>query len=126
MENNKEMSLSPEKGKVTTLMSSDGHILPVEEAVIVELRAIHRHLPAAGDAAIPISQITGEILAKIIDYCRKHNDHKLNRLRDEEISAWDRRFVDVDEKILFELLVVRFLFRLRKFDLFTHTISSDL
>lgn len=101
--------------KVTSLKSSDGHIFPVEDTVIAEFRAIHSFLPAAGDAAIPISQITGDVLAKIIDYCRKHTDHKLNRLRDEEISAWDRQFVNVDEKTLLDLLVVRFLPRLRKF-----------
>ncbi|XP_047983001.1 SKP1-like protein 9 isoform X2 [Salvia hispanica] len=67
--------------KVTSLRSSDGHIFPVEDT------------------------ITGDILAKVIDYCRKHIDHKLNRLRDEEITAWDRHFVNVDEKTLLDLLV---------------------
>ncbi|KAH6813184.1 hypothetical protein C2S51_022202 [Perilla frutescens var. frutescens] len=91
--------------KVTRLITSDGHVFSVEEAVFVEMQAIHRLLPAGGDITIPISQITGEILAKVIDYCRKHVDHKLNRLRDEEISAWDSDFVDVDEKTLFDLFV---------------------
>ncbi|XP_047983000.1 SKP1-like protein 7 isoform X1 [Salvia hispanica] len=91
--------------KVTSLRSSDGHIFPVEDTVIAEFRSIHSFLPAAGDAVFPISQITGDILAKVIDYCRKHIDHKLNRLRDEEITAWDRHFVNVDEKTLLDLLV---------------------
>ncbi|KAL6544578.1 hypothetical protein OROMI_023440 [Orobanche minor] len=89
--------------KTTLLMSSDCHIFQVEEAVVAEFQAIHRFLPAGG-AAIPISQITGQILAKVIEYCRKHNDHKLNRLLDQEISAWDRDFVVVNEKILVDLL----------------------
>ncbi|KAL6543055.1 hypothetical protein OROHE_010575 [Orobanche hederae] len=92
--------------KTTLLMSSDGHIFQVEEAVVAEFQAIHRFLPAGG-AAIPISHITGQILAKVIEYCRKHNDHKLNRLLDQEISAWDRDFVVVNEKILVDLLTVR-------------------
>ncbi|XP_057805729.1 SKP1-like protein 12 [Salvia miltiorrhiza] len=119
---NRETLPSPEKEKLTTLMSLDGHIFPVEEAVIVELRAIRRLLPAAGDATIPISQVTGQILAKIIDYCRKHNDHKLNRLRDEEISAWDRHFVDVDEEILFDLLVASHFLEVK--DLFYLTVTT--
>ncbi|KAL1546402.1 SKP1-like protein 9 isoform X2 [Salvia divinorum] len=79
--------------KLTSLMSSDGRIFQVEDT------------------------ITGDVLAKIIDHCRCHIDHKFNLLGDEAISAWDRHLVNVDEKTLIDLLVASHFLGVK--DLFT-------
>ncbi|VVB04041.1 unnamed protein product [Arabis nemorensis] len=53
--------------------------------------------------AIPISNVTGEILAKVIEYCKKHVD---DRGSEEELKNWDGEFMkNIDQSTLFNLIL---------------------
>ena len=46
---------------------------------------------------IPIQEVTGAVLRKCVEFCDSKRDH-------EKISAWHRRFFDVDRATLFGMI----------------------
>ncbi|EEF24877.1 SKP1-like protein 1B [Ricinus communis] len=97
--------------KKITLKSSDGETFDVEEAVAVESQTI-KHIidDDCADSVIPIPNVTGKILSKVIEYCKKHvadaafkdNDNKDS---DDALKSWDADFVRVDQNTLFDLIL---------------------
>lgn len=66
-----------------------------------------------GEAAIPLPNVTGKILQKVIEYCRYHHEHptpvtedKKDEKRTDDIIPWDQEFCKVDQSTLFELILV--------------------
>ena len=98
--------------KTITLRSSDGEAFDLEEVVAVESQTIkHMIEDGCADNAIPLPNVTSKILAKVIEYCKKHvetpkaEEHAVN----DELKAWDADFVKVDQATLFDLILVRLL-----------------
>jgi S-phase kinase-associated protein 1 len=64
---------------------------------------------AASENGIPLPQVTGAILDKVLQYCHHHvNDPAPaadKDTRDTEIVGWDAEFVKVDQAALFELIL---------------------
>ena len=64
------------------------------------------------DATIPLPNVSGFILGKVIEYCKFHveaakkTDEKPNKT-EEDIATWDKEFVNVEQPVLFELILVR-------------------
>jgi S-phase kinase-associated protein 1 len=65
--------------------------------------------------AIPLPNVTGKILSKVIDYCKYHLEHptttseeKKDDKRTDDIIPWDLEFCKVDQATLFELILVTF------------------
>jgi S-phase kinase-associated protein 1 len=66
-----------------------------------------------GDNAIPLPNVTGKILAKVVEYCKYHKDHptpttddaKKDEKRTDDIIPWDLSFCQVDQATLFELIL---------------------
>jgi len=61
---------------------------------------------------IPLPNVNGKILAKVIEYCRYHveaakkgADDKPAKTEDE-VKSWDTDFVKVDQATLFDLILV--------------------
>ncbi|XP_058213722.1 SKP1-like protein 1A [Rhododendron vialii] len=108
--------------KKIVLISSDGETFEVEETVALESQTI-KHLIEDGceDKTIPIPNVTGKILAKVIEYCRKHAkasgagkaaaDVDKDAAREEALMKqkalmkWDANFVDVEQLMLFDLIL---------------------
>ncbi|KAK7252984.1 hypothetical protein RIF29_37330 [Crotalaria pallida] len=95
--------------KKITLRSSDGEVFEVDEAVAVESQTI-KHMIEDDCAAngIPIPNVTGKILAKVIEYCKKHVEAagaSEDKPHDEELKGWDSDFVKVDQATLFDLIL---------------------
>ncbi|KAK9113270.1 hypothetical protein Scep_020789 [Stephania cephalantha] len=90
-----------------TLKSSDSETFDVEEAVAVESQTIkHMIEDDCADSVIPLPNVTGKILAKVIEYCKKHVDaSKAEDRSDEELKNWDAEFVKVDQGTLFDLIL---------------------
>ena len=96
--------------KKITLKSSDGEAFEVEEAVAVESQTIkHMIEDNCADSGIPLPNVTSKILAKVIDYCKKHVEANCadEKPSEDELKAWDADFVKVDQATLFDLILVR-------------------
>ncbi|XP_052196449.1 SKP1-like protein 1B [Diospyros lotus] len=95
--------------KKVTLRSSDGEAFEVEEAVVAESQTIkHMIEDDCANSIIPLPNVTSKILAKVIEYCKKHVEaasKSEDRAPDEELKAWDADFVKVDQPTLFDLIL---------------------
>ncbi|KAL3639034.1 SKP1-like protein 1A [Castilleja foliolosa] len=109
------MSSAVENGsKKITLRSSDGEVFEVEEAVAVESQTIkHMIEDDCADNTIPLPNVTGKILAKVIEYCKRHVDAAAassdkaeeKPSSDEDVKGFDADFVKVDQATLFDLIL---------------------
>ncbi|XXG86231.1 hypothetical protein AAC387_Pa11g1164 [Persea americana] len=95
--------------KKITLKSSDGETFDVDEAVALQSQIIkHMIEDDCADNGIPLPNISGKILAKVIEYCKKHVEMPKDaddRATEEELKAWDAEFVKVDQAMLFDLIL---------------------
>ncbi|KAI4325415.1 hypothetical protein MLD38_030818 [Melastoma candidum] len=98
--------------KKIVLRSSDGEAFEVDEAVALESQTIkHMVEDDCADNAIPLPNVTSNILSKVIEYCRKHVEaaggatNSEDRVPDEELKIWDAEFVKVDQSTLFDLIL---------------------
>ncbi|GMI66084.1 ARABIDOPSIS SKP1 HOMOLOGUE 1, UFO INTERACTING PROTEIN 1, S phase kinase-associated protein 1 [Hibiscus trionum] len=91
-----------------TLKSSDGESFEVDEAVALESQTIkHMIEDDCADNGIPLPNVTSKILAKVIEYCKKHVESPKtdDRSADDYLNAWDADFVKVDQATLFDLIL---------------------
>ncbi|KAL3634320.1 SKP1-like protein 20 [Castilleja foliolosa] len=128
-------SVSTIEEKKIVLRSSDGEVFEVAEAVAVESQTIkHMIEDDCAYAEIPIHNVTGVILAKVIEYCKRHVDAcaptsaantddkpsstpvststantddkpSSTPVSDDELKAFDDDFVKVDLSTLFDLIL---------------------
>ncbi|CAN1771371.1 SKP1-like protein 1A [Linum perenne] len=92
-------------GKKIVLRSSDGETFEVEEVVATESQTIkHMIEDDCADSEIPIPNVTSQILAKVIEYCRKHVEAGNDDIN-KDLKNWDADFVSVDQKTLFDLIL---------------------
>ncbi|KAL3720578.1 hypothetical protein ACJRO7_005401 [Eucalyptus globulus] len=94
--------------KKITLRSSDGESFEVDEAVAVESQTIkHMIEDDCADSGIPLPNVTSRILAKVIEYCKKHVESAKpdDRTTEDDLKAWDAEFVKVDQATLFDLIL---------------------
>ncbi|XP_020996771.1 SKP1-like protein 1B [Arachis duranensis] len=94
--------------KKITLKSSDGEAFEVDEAVALESQTIkHMIEDDCADSGIPLPNVTSKILAKVIEYCKKHVDAAASEEKpsDEDLKMWDAEFVKVDQATLFDLIL---------------------
>jgi S-phase kinase-associated protein 1 len=93
-----------------TLQSYDGETFEVDEAVALKSQTI-KYLIEVGCAnnTIPIPNVTGKILAMIIEYCKKHVEAEAassdEKPSEDDLKAWDADFVKIDSTTLFELVI---------------------
>ncbi|KAF7809627.1 SKP1-like protein 1B [Senna tora] len=92
-----------------TLKSSDGEPFEVDEAVALESQTIkHMIEDDCADSGIPLPNVTSKILAKVIEYCKKHvevSSSEEKTTSDEDLKTWDADFVRVDQAVLFDLIL---------------------
>ncbi|KAG4964134.1 hypothetical protein JHK86_041002 [Glycine max] len=98
--------------KKITLKSSDGETFEVEEAVAVAVESQTIKLMIednCADSGIPLPNVTSKILAKVIDYCKKHVEANCadEKPSEDELKAWDADFVKVDQATLFDLILIQ-------------------
>ncbi|XP_019184099.1 PREDICTED: SKP1-like protein 1A [Ipomoea nil] len=90
--------------KMITLKSSDGEIFEVEEAVALEMQTIKYMIDdGCVDNAIPIANVTGKILAKVIEYCKSHAEAA--KTSQDDLKDFDANFVKVDHTTLLDLIL---------------------
>eukprot|EP01088_Endostelium_zonatum_P008289 TRINITY_DN20_c0_g1_i2.p1 TRINITY_DN20_c0_g1~~TRINITY_DN20_c0_g1_i2.p1 ORF type:complete len:164 (+),score=40.09 TRINITY_DN20_c0_g1_i2:43-534(+) len=98
------------------LESSDDQVYDVPRN-IAEMSVTVKHMmddieSSSEDIPIPLPNVTGKILSKVIEYCKYHHEHpeapadeKKDEKRTDDISPWDKEFCDVDQPTLFELIL---------------------
>jgi S-phase kinase-associated protein 1 len=105
--------------KMLTLQSSDKQLFQVEEAVGMRSQTIkHMIEDDCASNVIPLLNVSGSILARVIEYCTKHAaaegpagpDGDLDppsKDAADGLKKFDAEFVNVDQTILFDLILVR-------------------
>ncbi|GMJ05634.1 ARABIDOPSIS SKP1 HOMOLOGUE 1, UFO INTERACTING PROTEIN 1, S phase kinase-associated protein 1 [Hibiscus trionum] len=90
------------KSKNVILKSSDGETFVVEERVAHQSQMIKNMIEDdCANEVIPLPNVTGEILSKILDYCKMH----VNGDAVDKLKAWDADFLDVDQTTLYDLIM---------------------
>ncbi|KAK2656947.1 hypothetical protein Ddye_009999 [Dipteronia dyeriana] len=95
------------------LTSSDGESFEVDQVVAVLSQTIkHMIEDDCANSSIPVPNVTGKILAKVIEYCKKHvepadktNDRSISATAADDLKSWDAEFVKVDQATLFDLIL---------------------
>ncbi|AES77251.1 putative S-phase kinase-associated protein [Medicago truncatula] len=90
--------------KKITLKSSDSVTFEIEEVVFQSIKNLTDDV--ADDIEILVPRITGKILAKVIEYCKKHVEaaSSYEKLFDDKLNKWYTEFVEVDNVTLFNLI----------------------
>ncbi|KAM1763705.1 hypothetical protein ACFX14_003031 [Malus domestica] len=95
-------------GSTITLKSSNDEMFKVEEAVAMESQTV-KHMVEDGCAgdAIPLPNVTSAILAKVIEYCRKHREDEGATATDGEknVKEWDAEFMKINQNTLYDLIM---------------------
>ncbi|KAJ2784411.1 hypothetical protein H4R18_001121 [Coemansia javaensis] len=112
--------------RLVSLVAADGATISVEQDIIEQSGTIRNILNDVGlsDAAIPVPNVSGPILARVIDYCRHHRNDISRRqpqaplLGEENDSSdavtqraisqmdeFDHDFCRVDQGTLFDLIL---------------------
>ncbi|EZF28032.1 E3 ubiquitin ligase complex SCF subunit sconC [Trichophyton rubrum D6] len=108
-----------------TLTSSDGVEVTIERQVAERSILIKNMLEDLGDSGepIPIPNVNESVLKKVIEWCEHHkgdppstgDDDVDSRRKTTDIDEWDQKFMQVDQEMLFEIILVRYpLFRVRR------------
>ncbi|KAI3842716.1 hypothetical protein MKW98_015383 [Papaver atlanticum] len=95
--------MSGEPAKMITLNSSDKQTFIVEETIALQSKTLELMIADIETETIVIHlpSITGNILAKVIEYCNKHAEVATS---DEDKRLWDAQFVNfVSTDILFSI-----------------------
>ncbi|KAJ2758629.1 hypothetical protein IWQ57_006775 [Coemansia nantahalensis] len=97
------------------LVSSDKEEFDVAMEVVEQSVLLTKMAAGHGesDEAISLPEVTGRVLAKVIEYCEQHkSDQKLDAddrddvpKSSEDILQWDKDFMKVDQDMLFGLLL---------------------
>lgn len=97
------------------LLSSDGLEKEVARDVAERSILIKNMLEDCGpiDQAIPIPNVNGSVLAKVIEWCEHHkndpaptaDDETDSRKKSTDIEEWDQKFMQVDQEMLFEIIL---------------------
>ncbi|XP_026378201.1 SKP1-like protein 3 [Papaver somniferum] len=99
------MAAAPAPAKMITLKSSDEQAFVIEETVVLQSKTLEYIIAdnESEDYVFPLPNITGSILAKVIEYCRKRAEVETS---DADKQIWDAEFVNVGNNIqlLFDLI----------------------
>ncbi|KAF8245131.1 E3 ubiquitin ligase SCF complex, Skp subunit [Wilcoxina mikolae CBS 423.85] len=97
------------------LLSSDNTTLVVDKEVAERSVLIKNMLEDVGEVeeAIPIPNVNEAVLKKVIEWCEHHkgdspstnDDESDSRKRSTDIEEWDQKFMQVDQEMLFEIIL---------------------
>ncbi|KAF2750066.1 E3 ubiquitin ligase SCF complex, Skp subunit [Sporormia fimetaria CBS 119925] len=100
-----------------TLVSSDNQKILVDRD-IAERSVLLKHMiqdfgGETPDQDIPIHNVNEVVLKKVIEWCEHHRadppataeDDSDNRKKSTDIEEWDQKFMQVDQEMLFEIIL---------------------
>jgi len=103
---------------IVSLVSSDGKLYQVDEAVARRSGVIYTVLEDIGNQKpIPLLNVPSHVLKQVIEYCEHHRSDPLPQdaewssparvelvRRKAVISDWDKKFINCDQTLLFEII----------------------
>ncbi|KAK4152844.1 Skp1 family, dimerization domain-containing protein [Chaetomidium leptoderma] len=111
------MSADKNTQKVT-LTSNEGSTIEVDRVVAERSMLIKNLIEDLGDDAIasspiPIPNVNDPVLRKVVEWCEHHrndaaqsaDDDNDNRKKTTDIDEWDQKFMQVDQEMLFEIIL---------------------
>ncbi|PWA74596.1 SKP1-like protein 1A [Artemisia annua] len=99
---------SSSSSKKIVLKSSEGETFEIDEKVALESVTIKNMIEdGCADTAIPLPNVTSNILSKVIEYCKKHVEapKSEDKVVEEDLKSFDADFVKVDQGTLFDLIL---------------------
>jgi len=109
--------MAESKGPKLTLQSNDGASVAVDRDVAERSVLIKNLIEDMGEEAltapIPIPNVNEPVLRKVIEWCEHHrtdppqanDDENDNRKKTTDIDEWDQKFMQVDQEMLFEIIL---------------------
>ncbi|KAF8075475.1 hypothetical protein N665_1091s0004 [Sinapis alba] len=96
--------------KMIVLKSSDGESFVVEEAVARQSTIISFLVEEFPNQELPFTNMTSDILGKVMEYCKKHvvedDDGGGASSSSDDLKKWDEKFVvEIDQPTLMDLLM---------------------
>lgn len=63
---------------------------------------------AAGDV-VPVAEVDGKTLSKLMEWCRKHTEDVEEEEAEEVIKEWDGKFIgELDQRMLYKLVTATY------------------
>ncbi|CBQ69042.1 probable negative regulator sulfur controller-3 [Sporisorium reilianum SRZ2] len=100
---------------MVSLTTSDSEQFTVDRDVAERSVLIKQMLEDIGDTdqPIPLPNVSSNVLKKVLEYCSHHrsdppapaDDAEESRRRTTDISDWDAKFIQVDQEMLFEIIL---------------------
>ncbi|KAJ1952237.1 hypothetical protein EC988_003661 [Linderina pennispora] len=105
------------------LVSAEGAVIDVDRDIIEQSALIRNILQDVGDTGepIPVPNVSGPILSKVIEYCTHHRDEPERRMRSDTVGSdsdeasiqrairqmdeFDHNFCKVDQGTLFDIIL---------------------
>ncbi|RYP73156.1 hypothetical protein DL771_003792 [Monosporascus sp. 5C6A] len=111
------MSEKPAGSIKVRLQSNDGKQVEVDKQVAERSILIKHLLEDLGEGSvnetIPVPNVNEAVLRKVIEWCEHHRNDPLqttdedsdNRKKTTDIEEWDQKFMQVDQEMLFEIIL---------------------
>lgn len=72
-------------------------------------------LPCSSLSSLTLEKVNESVLKKVIEWCEHHkgdppaaaDDDSDSRKKSTDIDEWDQKFMQVDQEMLFEIILVR-------------------
>ncbi|KAK4487749.1 hypothetical protein RD792_005575 [Penstemon davidsonii] len=91
--------------KMIVLQTSDGDTFELEETVAIQSQTIkHMIEDDCVDNTIPLPNVTSKVLAKVIEYCKRHAT-KTDTPAEDLNKAFDAEFMKIDLSTIFDLIL---------------------
>jgi S-phase kinase-associated protein 1 len=103
--------------RLIELHSSDKQSFKVTEEVAYQSEMIKNMLEELDDpsAAVPVPNVDGETLSKVLEYCKHHSqvakelaaeqDEAKKRSKERELQQWDKQYITVDQAVLYHVIM---------------------
>ncbi len=116
------MATTEKKLEKVTLQSSDGTKMQVDREVADRSVLLKTMIDDLGEEQVseqpvPLPNVNEAVLKKVIEWCEHHRNDPLPTNEDEnesrkkttDIEEWDQKFMQVDQEMLFEIILVCFM-----------------
>ncbi|XP_021756579.1 SKP1-like protein 12 [Chenopodium quinoa] len=110
MASSSSCACSSTSSKKFVLKTSDKELYYVDENVALQSLTIKHMIAEIGDIQgqiIPLPNVTGKTLGKVIEYCKNYEAERTDRDADDDpIKVWEEKFLDeLDQDTFFDLML---------------------